>query len=110
MDRAPWTGGSSLGSSSDSGSSYDLDLDRAIELIRKSGAKFVGLQAPEGLKRSLPAIAKAISRETGAEVIISGDPCYGACDVDMELLDEVDLMLHLGHAELGGGTGKGDLP
>lgn len=106
MDRAPWTDGSSFGSSSNSGSSYDLDLDQAIEVIHKSGAKCVGLQAPEGLKRSLPAIAKAISFETGAEVIISGNPCYGACDVDMGLLDEVDLMLHLGHAELEEGPGK----
>lgn len=106
MDRALLTGGSNFGSGPGSRSSYDLDLDQAIELIRKSGAKCVGLQAPEGLKRSLPAIAKAISRETGAEVIISGDPCYGACDVDMELLDKVDLMLHLGHAELEEGPGK----
>jgi 2-(3-amino-3-carboxypropyl)histidine synthase len=61
----------------------------------------VGLQAPEGLKRATPNIAKQISRLTGAEVIISGDPCFGACDVDMDLCREVDLMLHLGHSELG---------
>jgi len=112
VDRAPWTGGSSsgsnfnVGSDSNSSSSYELDIARAIELIGKSGAKCVGLQAPEGLKRSLPAIARAISRDTGAEVIISGDPCYGACDVDMALIDEVDLMLHLGHAELDEGPQK----
>lgn len=100
MDRARLTAGSSKGFD------YDLDLDRAVELICRSGARRIGLQAPEGLKRALPAIAKEISRETGAEVMISGDPCYGACDVDMALLDEVDLMLHLGHAELGEGPGK----
>jgi 2-(3-amino-3-carboxypropyl)histidine synthase len=83
--------------------SYDLDLDEAVELIRRSGAVRVGLQAPEGLKRATPLIAKQISELTGAEVIISGDPCYGACDVDMKLCQEVDLMLHLGHSELGEG-------
>jgi 2-(3-amino-3-carboxypropyl)histidine synthase len=82
---------------------YDLDLDRAVELIRRSGAGRVGLQAPEGLKRATPIIARQIEEQTGAEVIISGDPCYGACDVDMKLCEEVDLMLHLGHAELGEG-------
>jgi 2-(3-amino-3-carboxypropyl)histidine synthase len=66
----------------------------------------VGLQAPEGLKRILPGLAKEIEVQTGAKVVISGDPCYGACDVDMVLLDEVDLMLHLGHAELGEGQDK----
>ncbi len=98
MDRARLTAGSN--------SSYDLDLDRAIDLIRKTGAKSVGLQAPEGLKRILPGLAEEIEERTGAEVVISGDPCYGACDVDTVLLDEVDLMLHLGHAELGEGQDK----
>lgn len=98
MDRAHLTAGSN--------SSYDLDLEKAIDIIKKSGAKSVGLQSPEGLKRILPGLAKEIEEQTGAEVVISGDPCYGACDVDMALLDEVDLMLHLGHAELGEGLDK----
>jgi 2-(3-amino-3-carboxypropyl)histidine synthase len=76
-------------------------MDRAVDLIRRSGVLRVGLQAPEGLKRALPRIAKEIQRLTGAEVLISGDPCYGACDVDLRLCEEVDLMLHLGHAGLG---------
>jgi 2-(3-amino-3-carboxypropyl)histidine synthase len=84
-------------------SDFDLDLDKAILLIKQSGAKIVGLQVPEGLKRAAFAISRQIKEQTGAEVIVSGDPCYGACDVDMALCDEVDIMLHLGHAELGEG-------
>ncbi len=91
MDRAP----------SISGSSLQLDLEKAVKLIRSSGAKCVGLQAPEGLKRSLPSLARQIEDATGAEVIISGDPCYGACDLDLQLCDNVDLLIHLGHADLG---------
>jgi len=83
-----------------SSSGYDLDLDRAVDLIQKCGACRVGLQAPEGLKRATPALARQIEEKTGAEVIISGDPCFGACDVDMLLSQEVDLMLHLGHAQI----------
>jgi 2-(3-amino-3-carboxypropyl)histidine synthase len=82
---------------------FELDLDRAIDLIGRSGACLVGLQVPEGLKRTAQAIAKQIEEQTGTEVIISGDPCYGACDIDMDLCSEVDLMLHLGHAEIGEG-------
>ncbi len=85
---------------SSSFSGYELDLDRAIELILKSGACLVGLQAPEGLKRAMPALARRIEERTGAKVIVSGDPCFGACDVDMQLCREVDLMIHLGHAQL----------
>lgn len=97
---------STAGSSSYLASSYDIELEKAVKLIRDCGAERVGLQAPEGLKRACPAIAIQIEDMTGAEVIISGDPCYGACDVDLELCEEVDLMLHLGHSELGEGPSK----
>lgn len=86
--------------STDGSSPFELDLNRTVELICSRGARLVGLQVPEGLKRAAPGIAKQIRDQTGAEVIISGDPCYGACDIDMALCDEVDIMLHLGHAEL----------
>ena len=86
--------------STDGSSPFELDLNSAVALICRSGARLVGLQVPEGLKRAASGIAKQIKDQTGAEVIISGDPCYGACDVDMALCDEVDIMLHLGHSEL----------
>lgn len=98
MARARSTAGSSFGLAGFSG--YDLDLDKAINLIEKSGARLVGLQAPEGLKRAMPTLAQRIEEKTGAKVIISGDPCFGACDVDMQLCKTMDLMLHLGHAPL----------
>lgn len=109
MDRAPLTDGSSQDRDQNPGRlcglcadlGYDIDLDRAVGLVRRSGAMCVGLQAPEGLKRAASSIAKEIRRQTGAEVLISGDPCYGACDLDLRLAREVDLMLHLGHSELG---------
>lgn len=93
MDRAPLSDGSSP-------DLYELDLERAIGVIRRSGASRVGLQAPEGLKRACRSIASEIARQTGAEVMISGDPCFGACDIDLELCSEVELMIHIGHAEM----------
>lgn len=104
MDRAPSIAGSSgsdLDPGGDSDLGYELDLKRAIGLIKRSQARRVGLQAPEGLKRALPKAASRIAEETGAEVLISADPCYGACDVDMRLCQEVELLFHLGHAGLG---------
>lgn len=71
-----------------------------MELIKKSGAKIVGIQVPEGLKRMASEVAKEIKDKTNAEVIVSGDPCYGACDVDLDLCRVADLVIHIGHSEM----------
>jgi 2-(3-amino-3-carboxypropyl)histidine synthase len=79
---------------------FDLRQDYIIDVIRKSSAKTVGFQFPEGLKRKGSELAKKIEKKTEAEVIISGDPCFGACDLDKNLLEHVDILFHFGHAEL----------
>jgi 2-(3-amino-3-carboxypropyl)histidine synthase len=62
-------------------SMYNMDLDRVISKINSKDAKNVGIQFPEGLKMQAIKIARKIESETDATVIISGDPCFGACDV-----------------------------
>lgn len=79
---------------------YEFDLDRIIDTIGERGAKKIGLQFPEGLRRSALELAKKIEERTDAIVLISGSPCYGACDLDEFLLREVDLLFHFGHAEI----------
>ena len=82
-------------------SMYDLDMDRAIRKIRSKDAQTVGLQFPEGLKMQAVSIARQIEEETDATVIISGDPCFGACDVsDWKMKGSVDLIIHYGHTPL----------
>lgn len=93
MGRAPSTSGSSYGL-------FDLNLEGAIELIKKSGARTVGVQVPEGLKRIASDLAGEIEEKTGCDVIVSGDPCYGACDLDLELCRAADLVIHVGHSEM----------
>jgi 2-(3-amino-3-carboxypropyl)histidine synthase len=77
-----------------------FDLLKILDVITARNAKTVGLQFPEGLKRQGPALAKDIEEKSGALVIISGDPCYGACDIDEGLLDMVDVLFHFGHSRL----------
>jgi 2-(3-amino-3-carboxypropyl)histidine synthase len=77
-----------------------FDLPRITEIVKARKAKVVGLQFPEGLKRQGPALAKEIEGRTGSVVIISGDPCYGACDIDERLLDMVDVLFHFGHSRI----------
>jgi 2-(3-amino-3-carboxypropyl)histidine synthase len=65
--------------------------------IKGHGYKTIALQAPEGLKRMLPGLAKDLA-DAGYRVLISGDPCYGACDLDLSARDHADVLLHIGHA------------
>ncbi|MDD4300237.1 MAG: diphthamide biosynthesis enzyme Dph2 [Methanomicrobium sp.] len=65
--------------------------------LEKTGAKKVGLQFPEGLKREAWKFADELKKR-GYLVIISGDPCWGACDLDTQLLLSCDVLVHLGHA------------
>ena len=82
-------------------SMYDMDLEKAVRKINSRDARTVGLQFPEGLKMQAVEIARHIEEETGATVIISGDPCFGACDVsDWKMKGSVDLIIHYGHTPL----------
>ena len=76
-------------------SMYNMDLDKVIRKINSKDARIVGLQFPEGLKMQAVEIARKIESETEATVVISGDPCFGACDVsDYKMKGSVDLIVH----------------
>ncbi|MGA3404281.1 MAG: diphthamide biosynthesis enzyme Dph2 [Candidatus Bathyarchaeia archaeon] len=83
---------------------YDIDEERIFHEIKRRGAKRVLLQLPEGLKPLGFGLAQLIERQTGAEVFLAGDPCYGACDLSLspKRLVEADLLVHIGHAEIPG--------
>ncbi len=79
---------------------YDLKLDEVVEKVKEMDAKVVGIQFPEGLKIHATMVAEKIENETDAIVLISGDPCFGACDVsDTHMEGLVDLIIHFGHIE-----------
>jgi 2-(3-amino-3-carboxypropyl)histidine synthase len=68
-----------------------------IEQLRNRGVRRVALQFPAGLAREAPGTAAAL-RDAGFEVIISGDPCYGGCDLALDALAYADVLVHFGHA------------
>jgi len=70
-----------------------------ITRLRERGAETVALQFPAGLKRQAAQIADEL-REAGFFVIISGDPCYGACDPALDLLRYADVLVAFGHTPL----------
>jgi len=80
---------------------YHFKTDEIIDKVKDMDAKRVGLQFPEGLKVYAVDLARKIEKETGSTVIISGDPCYGACDIsDREMEEHVDVLVHFGHTPL----------
>lgn len=76
----------------------DLQLERAVSEVRSRKAKLVGLQMPEGLKTRAREFARDLEEATGCQVVILGDPCYGACD--LRSLKGLDLLVHVGHAPI----------
>ncbi|MBN1644807.1 diphthamide synthesis protein [Candidatus Woesearchaeota archaeon] len=75
---------------------YDLELDRAVEEIKKTQAKKVVIQLPDGLKPKAGDIAKQLEKKTNAEISIWLGSCYGACDIPKV---EADLLIQWGHSE-----------
>jgi len=73
------------------------DISDLIERLKKRGARRIALQFPEGLKRRSAEMVAAL-KEAGFEVVVSGDPCYGACDLALETLGSSDVLVHFGHA------------
>ncbi len=79
--------------------SYTVDVQKIIDEIRNNVYSRVVLQLPDGIKRYSTKIVDEIENKTKAEIIISTDPCYGACDLIDKNLDglNVDLLIQIGH-------------
>ncbi|MGE0014953.1 MAG: diphthamide biosynthesis enzyme Dph2 [Candidatus Methanomethylophilaceae archaeon] len=78
---------------------FDLELERTARWIRSNGYSRVAVQLPEGLKLRAPEISDALS-SAGAEVVIVGRPCYGACDYYSDYKRIADALVHYGHSAM----------
>lgn len=81
---------------------YDLELDRVISEITERRAKRVLLQLPDGMRPFALQLTDAIEKGTDASVFLSGDSCYGACDIALTQAEQlgVDLIVHYGHTPM----------
>lgn len=78
---------------------YDLELDKAVEEIKKEKAKIVCIQLPDGLKPEAGRIADEIKKKTAAEVVIWLGSCFGACDIPLEVNRiGADMIIQWGHS------------
>ncbi|UCF13846.1 MAG: diphthamide biosynthesis enzyme Dph2 [Thermoplasmatales archaeon] len=81
---------------------YSIDLEKVAQTIKKKGYKTVAIQIPEGLKRYVLKIVEFLEYETHATMIVSADPCFGACDIVNNKLKNLDVefVIHVGHTPI----------
>lgn len=80
---------------------FDFELDRVVDAIEDEGLEEVALQFPQGLKRrATEVVGELRDRTDGVRFYVSGEPCYGACDLDEFLLKRTDKLVHFGHSPI----------
>jgi len=81
-------------------SGFDFELDRVVEEVEERDCDKVGLQFPQGLKRRATSVVDALEDRTDATYYVSGEACYGACDLDEWLMRHTDMLVHFGHSPI----------
>ncbi|HUW42893.1 MAG TPA: diphthamide biosynthesis enzyme Dph2 [Thermoplasmata archaeon] len=78
----------------------EIDLEEIENEMSRVKPKTVLLQLPSGLKRKAMTLSSKIQERFGCEVLISGDSCFGSCDIPSGSLDLVDAVIQVGHWEM----------
>ncbi len=81
---------------------HNFELDDLINRIKENDHRLVALQVPEGLKMQALDMMDQIETETSARVVLSADPCYGACDLVHDKMQNIgaELVAHMGHSQM----------
>lgn len=81
---------------------YDLELERVVFEIKSRDAERVLLQLSDGMRPFALQLVDAIEKATDAIVFLSGDSCYGACDIAVKQGEQLgaDLIVHYGHNQM----------
>jgi 2-(3-amino-3-carboxypropyl)histidine synthase len=75
----------------------DWEIQRILDEIERRKCRTVVLQLPEGLKKDAVRVAGELEDKGNVKVVVSADPCYGACDLTSF---RGDLLVHFGHAPI----------
>lgn len=81
---------------------HDFQLDDLVDRLQAQDHRLVALQIPEGLKMQALEMIDEIESRSGAQVVLAGDPCYGACDLVHSKMQQmgVSLVAHMGHSQM----------
>lgn len=79
----------------------ELELDKAVNEIKKNKAKKVLIQLADGLKPRASEIVEYLEKETNAKCFIWLESCFGSCDIPQDKILEknIDLILQFGHSD-----------
>src|SRR3989339_591787 len=82
---------------------YDLELDRIKLELGKVSNEIVGIEIPEGLKKFTHDLISYLSKKLGTKLIISGDSCFGACDIKYYQFETLNIhkIIHFGNVAIG---------
>lgn len=82
--------------------SYDFEIPRIVDEIRRISARRIMIQMPDGLKRFSWFLREELRKQVpGLEIVFSASPSWGACVLeDVEAAEGgFDLLVHIGHVE-----------
>jgi len=81
---------------------YSIDTEKTVQIIKEKGYKTVALQLPEGLKTYASRIVEFLENKTKATIIVSADPCFGACDTANHELKNlgIEFVIQIGHTPI----------
>lgn len=81
---------------------YDLDLEKLKDHLTHGNYSRVAIQLPDGLLgEPLQSIIETIQAvDRNIEVFVLGDPCFGACDIGVQLAlaASCQALFHFGHS------------
>ena len=82
---------------------YDLELEKIHQLVLNKDYKKILIQMPEGMLDTPLKDVLEVLTPLGAQIIISGDPSYGICDLGIDLASQLgcELLIHFGHSPFG---------
>lgn len=76
----------------------DLELEKLFSALKKSSAKTVLIQLPDGLKPKAKEIQEEVKKKfPKVKLTFWAGSCYGACDVPN--VSGYDLLVQFGHSE-----------
>lgn len=83
---------------------YEIPFEEVLPQVKADhpDLEAIGVQFPDGLRDHATAFADIVEAELGVPVVISADPCYGACDLSDDEMAKlgVKVLLHFGHSDM----------
>jgi len=75
-----------------------IDLTKVFDEVERLKPRTILIVTPDGLLKEVGRLSSTLEA-SGVEVVISGEACYGACDLKEDAAEAInaDLILHIGH-------------